>query len=78
MLQFEKDFFKKQKRLFAAVEKYKKLHTKYLIQLHNKTIKFDFNLLYDLEYRLIDRIKELQDNYYEDHYAQYDFNVYSL
>ncbi len=78
MQPFEIKFFKKQKRLFAAVEKYKKLHIKYLKQLHNNTIKFDFNLLYDLEYRLIDRIKELQDNYFEDHYAQYDFNCYSL
>lgn len=80
---FETVFFAKQEKLFTALERFKKLYNKYLNDLTNLDGKtweekhnFDFNLLHDLEYRLKDRITDLQSIYYDFHFEKYQFNAY--
>lgn len=80
---FETVFFAKQEKLFQALERFKKIYSKYLKDLTNDNGKaweeihnFDFNLLHDLEYRIIKRIEELQNKYYQFHFEKYQFNAY--
>ena len=80
---FETLFFARQNALIMALDRQKKLISKYIPDLHRndgKTFedvhKFDFNLLHDLEDRLKNRIEELQSKYYHLHWDKYEFNAY--
>jgi hypothetical protein len=80
---FETVFFKKQNALFIALERQKKVFSKYLPELHRndgrsfeQVHRFDFNLIHDLEERLKDRVTDLQSKYYSLHWDKYNFNSY--
>jgi GTPase Era involved in 16S rRNA processing len=70
-------FKKKQKALFQALNKVDEIEKRMLIQLNSKVeMKIDFNCIYDLKYRIEDRIKEIQSNFYDWHFDTQGFNVY--
>lgn len=73
---FETVFFIKQKSLFDALKRTKLLIKSYIKDLDNWGYNWDFNLLHDLQDRLIDRIEVLQSEYYSLHWDKYQFNAY--
>ena len=80
---FEKKLKEKETKLFKALERQKNLFNNYAKDLYRKDGKtfenvhnFDFNLIHDLECRLIERIQETQSKYYSFHWDKYNFNAY--
>ena len=80
---FEKVLREKEAKLFKALERQKQVECKYIPELNikdSKTFeevhKFDFNLIHDLEERIINRIHEMQSLYYSFHWDKYQFNAY--
>ncbi len=80
---FEDVLKKKETNLFKALERQKQVVHKYTPELNRKdgktfeeVHKFDFNLIHDLEDRIINRIQEMQSLYYSLHWDKYQFNAY--
>lgn len=82
MKNFETILRAKENKLFKALERQKKLFERYKLDLYRKDKKtfeqvhnFDFNLIHDLEYRLIERIQNNQSKFYSLHWDKYNFNA---
>ncbi len=75
---FETLFFLKQDELREAIERCECLEYKYRKHLPNwkELYNWDFNLIYDLRYRLENRLKDLQSEYYSLHWDKHGFNIY--
>lgn len=77
MNDFNKEkFYKKQQNLSDAYERSEKLIEWYTELLPKWPHSWDFNLLYDLQDRIINRIHENRNAYYRWHWETYGFNVY--
>lgn len=66
------------KRVLAVEERYKAFVEKYGVDWREHwPHKWNFNTVYDLQWRLEQRLKALHSNYYDWHWNQHGWNAYA-
>ena len=77
-LNYEEILPAKSERVWKAIDRVNRLIDKYKKDLPEweKLHSWDFNLLHDLEYRLVDRSRQIHSEYCSFNWDKYQFNAY--